>query len=714
MSQIFWICCIKLNLPTEFLSPQKLFAIQPDVMPYCINPECQSPNRENPDNTETCLYCGNQLHIRGLYWLVIPLRSLRQSPGFEVFEVDDMGMTKVLKSLKSNEVSAIRRFRQEANILSSLSHPGIPRADQDEYFSHTLNNGRILNCLVMERIEGQNLEDWLKENGSISQDLALTWLQELAEILGCVHQGGFLHRDIKPSNIIRKPNGQLVLIDFGVAKRVTDAEVDEHNSTVVYSIGYTAVEQLDGRSVPQSDFFALGRTFVHLLTGSHPKSLINSETGQLPWKQSLQQEVSDELANFIDELMAPEVQARPENTEAIQQRIEQILTPPKPPFCWYRWAVIFWFPIILLVVIRQLFQPPPPLCKSSAFVNEMAFSRNGKYLVIASLNSDNRVTVPKAANNQQVYCKSLKDSVVALKFRPFSPSDSPKKGAEEGTIATVNLDGNNVRLWNVDTKGNIKHPPQILQVSGNVVALTFSPKGNYLATATQDGAVRVWNANTYEEENVELYGSYVKAVSFSQDEKYLAIVRLDKKTDVWEWNTNNEPTPRPDVVAAAFSPKDSNYLATGDVKGNVQVRDTDTFKVVNEVDIGSYPTAISFSPEGKHLLLLGLNKKAKLWEWKKHATIRLESDPKDEVVAATFSPRDGKYLATVSAKNTITVWNNANNSIVTVWNNAGTWSTDSSNSNYISAVAFNPKDEKQLAVATADGSIQIIKWSATK
>lgn len=664
-------------------------------MSYCINPECQIPN--NPDNTETCLYCGNQLHIRDIYWLVKPLRSVSQSPGFEVFEVDDMGMTKVLKSLKSNEVSAIRRFRQEANILSSLSHPGIPKADQDEYFSHTLNNGRILKCLVMEKIEGQNLEDWLKENGSISQDLALTWLKELAEILGCVHQGGFLHRDIKPSNIIRKPNGQLVLIDFGVAKRVTDAEVDEHNSTVVYSIGYTAVEQLDGRSVPQSDFFALGRTFVHLLTGNHPKSLINSETGQLTWKQSLQQEVSDELANFIDELMAPEVQDRPENTQAIQQRIKQILG--KDQLRWYWWAVLFGFPVILLVVIKWLFLLPPPLCNSSALdVSEMAFSRNGSYLVTASL--DNTVRVSKAAsNNKQVHCKLLGDGVVALKF---SPSDSTKKGAEEGTIATVKLDGS-VELWNVDTEGNIERS-QILQVLGRVVALAFSPQGNYLATAAEGGTVQVWDTNAYKEIKLRPYGSYVKAVSFSQDEKYLAIVGLDKKTNVWEWQTD-KLIPLPNVVAAAFSLKDSKYLATGDVEGNVQVRDTNTFKVVNEVNLGSYPTAISFSPEGKHLLLLGLNKKAKLWEWEKHnATITLERTPKDKVVAATFSPRDGKYIATASADDP-----------VRVWNNDGTWSADLPNSyNSLTAVAFNPKDEQQLAVATADGSVQIINRPATK
>ena len=692
-------------------------------MPYCINPECR-PMRENPENAETCLSCGNQLHIRDLYWLVNPLRPLSQSLDVEVFEVDDMGMTKVLKSLIRNEESAITRFSREARILISLRHPGIPKVDPDEYFSYELDNGRTLYCLVMEKIEGQNLEDWLKENKPISQDLALKGLKELAEILGYVHQFGFLHRVIKPSNIIRKPNGQLMLINFGFAKQKTDEGFSEPDVTEVYTIGYTPKEQLEGRSVPQSDFFALGRTFVHLLTGKHPKSFINFKTEQFTWRQSLQQEVSDELANFIDELMTPEVQDRPENTQAIQQRIQQISNnlppppppepdpplPPEPPFRWYRWAVIFGFPVVLLVVIRLLFPPPPPLCKLSALnVSEMAFSRNGRYLVTASL--DNTVRVSKAAsNNKQVDCNSLEDGIVALKF---SPSDSIKKGAEEGTIATVNLDGN-VNLWDVDTNGNIEWRSRLAPVRGRVVALAFSPQGKYFATATDGGTVQVWatdrydyNTPTYRRISApSYYNSYVKAVSFSQDEEHVAIVGLDEKTYVWKWQTAEKPTQLPDVVAVAFSPKDSKYLATGDVKGKVQVRDTKTFKVVNEVNLGSYPTAISFSPEGKHLLLLGLNKKAKLWEWEKpNPTIPLERAPKDEevVIAATFSPSDGKYIATASA-----------NGPVRVWNKDGTWIENLPDSDKSSAVAFNPKDEKQLAVATANGSIKIIKWSPTK
>jgi len=74
----------------------------------------------------------------------------------------------------------------------------------------------------MEKIAGANLQDWLKNRGRpISQEQALNWLKQLSEILDQVHRLNYFHRDIKPHNIMCKPNGQLVLIDFGTAREVS-------------------------------------------------------------------------------------------------------------------------------------------------------------------------------------------------------------------------------------------------------------------------------------------------------------------------------------------------------------------------------------------------------------------------------------------------------------------------------------------------------------
>ncbi len=296
-------------------------------MAYCINPQC--PQRQEPDTATECQACHTTLLINNRYRLVRPLRNLDKAhPYSEIFEVEDIkdGRTpKVLKVLKNNCPKLIELFNQEASLLIDLIHSGIPKAE--EQFPFSLSNGQELHCLVMERIEGQNLEQWLKQNGPISQEQALDWLQQLVEILDYVHQNRLFHRDIKPSNIMRRPDGQLVLIDFGTARRITQTVIDGRNVTVVYSEGYTAPEQLDGRAGPQSDFYALGRTFVHLLKGTHPNDLsTNPKTGHLVWRRR-ERQVKEALADLIDWLMRQSWQKRPQNTKEILRRIKEIKQP---------------------------------------------------------------------------------------------------------------------------------------------------------------------------------------------------------------------------------------------------------------------------------------------------------------------------------------------------------------------------------------------------
>ncbi|WP_171975137.1 protein kinase domain-containing protein [Brasilonema sennae] len=302
---------------------------QKNIVSYCMNPWCQQ--RQNPNYVECCQTCGNNLFVNERYRLVKPLRELRQEQYSEVFEVDDRGTRKVLKILKEDEPKLIEMLQREASVLSTLKHPGIPRIDPDGYFTITLTldySYRILHCLVLEKIEGQNLWQWLEQNQPISQKQALVWLQQLVEILALVHENKLFHRDIKPSNIMLKPDGQLVLIDFGSVKYGTKAYLNSirkgFEGTIILSSGYTPPEQIEGKAVKQSDFYALGRTFVNLLTGRPPSAFVEDlTTGQLIWRDRAP-EISKPLADLIDSLMAVSPNNRPENTRFILQRLEKI------------------------------------------------------------------------------------------------------------------------------------------------------------------------------------------------------------------------------------------------------------------------------------------------------------------------------------------------------------------------------------------------------
>jgi len=286
---------------------------------YCINPECK--HRQNPDQLENCQSCGTLLLINGRYRLIKPLRELSPLNHTDVFEVDDEGIRKVMKVLKDDSPQLVEMFTREALTLQELKHWGIPQVDIDGYFTFTPNHSsQELHCLVMEYIEGHNLEQWISEHGSISQSLALKWLRELIEILDVLHQNHFFHRDLKPSNIILKPDLQLVLIDFGSVRQISHTylvKLNLGNLTTIFSGGYTPQEQIDGKASPLSDYFALGRTFVYLLTAKHPVEFpIDSKTGRLIWQDKAPQ-IFPPLRDFIDELMAPFPGNRPQDTALI-------------------------------------------------------------------------------------------------------------------------------------------------------------------------------------------------------------------------------------------------------------------------------------------------------------------------------------------------------------------------------------------------------------
>ncbi|MGF1496456.1 MAG: CHASE2 domain-containing protein, partial [Elainellaceae cyanobacterium] len=263
------------------------------------------------------------------------LNPLGQGGFGHTYEVDDGGTVKVLKVLLESYPKAVDLFQREAKVLSQLNHPGIPKVDPDGYFTVPApDGGEVRHCLVMERIPGVDLRRWLGDRHSapISQGLALNWLVQLIDILEQIHQRRCFHRDIKPSNIMLRPDGQLALIDFGAVREVTETYLHKCQGDItrthLYSRGYTPMEQMQGRGVPESDFFALGRTFVHLLTGQNPLEFpTDSQSGRLMWQAHAPQ-VSAALLGLIDWLMAPFPGQRPDSTAAIHDAIAQIQSLP--------------------------------------------------------------------------------------------------------------------------------------------------------------------------------------------------------------------------------------------------------------------------------------------------------------------------------------------------------------------------------------------------
>ncbi len=294
------------------------------TMSLCINPNCPSP--ENVDTQLFCQGCGSELLLEARYRVV----RLLGSGGFgKTYEVSDRDSTlKVLKILTHNHPKYVELFQREAGVLSQLHHPSIPKVEPDSYFTFSpANSQQLVHCLVMEKVEGLNLSEYLqKRRYPIDQKLAIQWLTQLVEILRVVHSQNFFHRDIKPSNIMLKTDGHLVLIDFGTARAVSETYVAKQalgNVTGVVSPGYTPIEQMNGQAVLQSDFFALGRTFVYLLTGKDPREFYDPHTHELRWRHAALGS-SFQFADLLDSLMARLPSQRPANADLILQQIAEI------------------------------------------------------------------------------------------------------------------------------------------------------------------------------------------------------------------------------------------------------------------------------------------------------------------------------------------------------------------------------------------------------
>lgn len=301
-------------------------------MSYCLNPKCPKPN-EPLNNSYLCCHCGSQLVLQNRYRVTRLLSEGSFSKIYEVEDVSELSVREprfVLKVLLVNDAIAVNLFRQEARVLSQLRHPGIPSVSTDGYFTFfAKDRHQPLHCLVMEKVAGVNLEQWQQQqqNQPLSQAQAVDWLRQLLETLHQIHQQLHFHRDIKPANIMLTQSGQLVLINFGSAREVSPSslvKVSGGELIEMTSTGYTPREQANGKAVPQSDFFALGRSFVALLTGKSPGDFLEDpRNGQLLWQHRAPQ-VTQAFTDLIDDLMASMPVNRPHNAQIILQRLAAI------------------------------------------------------------------------------------------------------------------------------------------------------------------------------------------------------------------------------------------------------------------------------------------------------------------------------------------------------------------------------------------------------
>ncbi len=201
----------------------------------------------------------------GKYHLVGVLGRGSMATVFEGYHVE-MRRPVAVKMLSHSLVfhgDMCQRFRNEARVLASLRHENIVQVyDMEEAYRTYF--------IVMERLEGTDLERHLTREGPLDGDAVRRVLYEVASALAYAHDLGVVHRDLKPSNLFLLPDGSLRLVDFGIATGQVDRKTDP-DEELLCSPAYVAPEAIEGRPVDgRSDLYSLGATAYRLLTGCSP------------------------------------------------------------------------------------------------------------------------------------------------------------------------------------------------------------------------------------------------------------------------------------------------------------------------------------------------------------------------------------------------------------------------------------------------------------
>jgi uncharacterized membrane protein len=212
-----------------------------------------------------------------------------------------------IKENLDHSPEAQRQFAREAGMLANLTHANLPRVT--DYF-FIPDQGQYL---VMDFVEGEDLQAMLGREGQLPEDKALMWIAQVCDALAYLHSYRLpiIHRDVKPANIKVTPSGKAMLVDFGIAK-IYDPQLRTTMGARAVTPGYSPPEQYGmGTTTPRSDVYAVGATLYTLLTGQEPPESVERITGAaLRPPRELNRQVSEKMETVVLRAMALDAMQR--------------------------------------------------------------------------------------------------------------------------------------------------------------------------------------------------------------------------------------------------------------------------------------------------------------------------------------------------------------------------------------------------------------------
>ncbi|HML49453.1 MAG TPA: protein kinase, partial [Clostridia bacterium] len=172
-----------------------------------------------------------------------------------------MVAVKILREELTNDDEFVQRFEREARAASKMSHPNVVNLLD-------VGTEEDMRYIVIEYVSGRSLKEMIRESGGLRSEMAGQITVRILSALQHAHQNGIIHRDIKPQNILLDKEGVIKVLDFGIARIMNDAQVQERT---IGSVHYFSPEQARGETADEkSDLYSVGVVLYEMLTGKIP------------------------------------------------------------------------------------------------------------------------------------------------------------------------------------------------------------------------------------------------------------------------------------------------------------------------------------------------------------------------------------------------------------------------------------------------------------